>query len=151
MRMTRNYLLQYYFHRTVMVPGKHDATRMLSMRSSSIWTQQNYWCSAAYNLHRDAHEYEINNSQTSSTECRNVLPPDAFLLRTRTRTWERWCHIFLLLCFSVTTGVHSQRTERLQKKDHHQMEKIYNACTSDSWITVQKQSIYPSLTKYFDT
>lgn len=51
-------------------------------------------------------------------------PQTLSFLRTRTRTWERLCHIFLLLCFSLTTGVHSQRTERLERKDHHQMEKF---------------------------
>jgi hypothetical protein len=84
----------------------------------------------AYNLYTDAYEYEINNSHISPTECRNVLPLDAFLSKdTYQNRREAVPYIFPPLCFSVMTGVHFQGLERLERED-------------DELITTKWQNLY---------
>jgi hypothetical protein len=53
-------------------------------------------------------------------------PQTLSFLRTRIGTWEMLCHILLLLCFSLITGVHSQRAERLAREDDQLTSKWKN-------------------------
>lgn len=63
-------------------------------------------------------------------------PQTLSFLRTRTRTWERLCHIFLLLCFFNYNGRSFSEGRTTGKERPPSNGKIYNTCTSASWMKV---------------